>query len=51
MESWKKTIYISWGIIFFHAVGLGMLMPFLPLYIKDLGIRDPKDLATWSGIL
>ena len=51
MESWKKTLYISWAIIFFLAAGLGMLFPFLPLYIKELGITDPKAQAAWSGII
>jgi DHA1 family multidrug resistance protein-like MFS transporter len=51
MESWKKTLYISWAVLFFHTAGLGMLVPFLPLYIKDLGVADPKAQAVWSGII
>lgn len=51
MESWKKILYISWGILFFHTIGMGMIMPFLPLYVKELGISDPKAQSTWSGIL
>ena len=26
-------------------------MPFLPLYIKELGVTDPKAQAAWSGII
>jgi DHA1 family multidrug resistance protein-like MFS transporter len=51
MESWKKTLYISWAVLFFHTAGLGMLMPFLPLYVKELGVTDPKAQAVWSGII
>ena len=51
MESWKKTLYISCAIIFFLSAGLGMLIPFLPLFIKELGISDPKAQAAWSGII
>src|SRR5450759_3420561 len=51
MESWKKTLYISWCIIFIHSAGMGMLAPFLPLYVKELGIIDPKAQSAWSGIL
>jgi len=51
MESWKKILYISWGVIFFHTAGTGMLMPFLPLYVKELGVTSPQAQSLWSGIL
>jgi len=51
MASWKKILYISWGIIFFHNAGLGMLLPFLPLYVKELGVVGLKAQSAWSGIL
>jgi len=51
MEPWQKTLYISWAILFFLAAGLSMMMPFLPLYIKELGINDPKAQAAWSGMI
>ena len=51
MESWKKTLYISCTIIFFLTAGLGMLIPFLPLFIKELGITDFKAQTAWSGII
>jgi MFS transporter, DHA1 family, multidrug resistance protein len=51
MEPWRKTLYISWVILFFHAAGMGMLVPFIPLYIKELGVFDPKAQSEWSGIL
>ena len=51
MESWKRTLYVSWGVLFFQSLAMGMLMPFLPLYIKDLGVTDPRAQATWSGII
>ena len=31
--------------------GMSVIMPFLPLYIADLGIKDPKALSVWSGVL
>jgi DHA1 family multidrug resistance protein-like MFS transporter len=51
MESWKKILYISWCIIFFHGVGMAMLIPFLPLYLKELGITNVRALSVWSGII
>ncbi len=51
MESWKKILYISWCIIFFHGAGMSMLIPFLPLYVKELGITDLGAQSVWSGII
>ncbi len=51
MESWKRTLYLSWAILFSIAAGLGMFMPFLPLYVKDLGVTDPRAQSLWSGVL
>ena len=51
MESWRKTLYITWAIIFIHGIGLQMFAPFLPLYLKQLGVTGPKAQSTWSGIL
>ncbi len=31
--------------------GMSMIMPFLPLYIGDLGVKDPKALSVWSGVI
>jgi len=31
--------------------GMGMIMPFLPSMVKELGITDPRDISVWSGIL
>jgi len=31
--------------------GMAMILPFLPLYIRELGVSDPKALSVWSGIV
>ena len=31
-------------------VGMSMVVPFLPLYIRDLGITDPTEVERWSGL-
>jgi DHA1 family multidrug resistance protein-like MFS transporter len=32
-------------------VGMSMVIPFLPFYIRELGITDPAELERWSGIV
>jgi len=32
-------------------LGLGFALPFLPLFVQELGVADPKDAAQWAGVL
>lgn len=32
-------------------VGMSMVVPFLPFYIRELGITNPDELEHWSGIV
>jgi DHA1 family multidrug resistance protein-like MFS transporter len=32
-------------------LGLGFALPFLPLFVQELGVRDPADAAQWAGVL
>ena len=32
-------------------LGLGFALPFLPLFVQELGVVDPGDAAQWAGIL
>ena len=32
-------------------VGMSMVIPFLPFYIRDLGVTDPAELQKWSGLI
>ena len=37
--------------IFIAFVGFQFFSPFLPLYIRELGVTDPSAVALWSGVL
>lgn len=32
-------------------LGLGFALPFLPLFVQELGVHDPADAAQWAGFL
>jgi hypothetical protein len=51
MELWKKNLYSLWVAQFTAAVGLSMVMPFLPFYLKELGVTDPDSVKIWSGLV
>ncbi len=51
MEPWRKNLYTLWGTQFLAMVGMNLVVPFLPFYIRHLGVTDPDDLARWSGLV
>jgi len=51
MELWQKNLYSLWGAQFVAAVGLSMVIPFLPFYLRELGITEKQAVKLWSGLL
>ena len=51
MENWKKNLYVLWGTQFLAMVGMNLVVPFLPFYIRELGVTNPNELARWSGLV
>lgn len=51
MEAWKRNLFILWFGSFFSSVGIGMIIPFLPLYVQELGIHDVKQAALWAAMI
>ena len=50
-EGWRRNelaVNIAAGLVFF---GFTLVMPFLPLYVEELGVRGVGKIALWSGIL
>lgn len=51
MELWRKNLYILWGTQFLAMMGMNLVVPFLPFFIRQLGVTDPNELAWWSGLV
>ena len=51
METWRKNLYSLWVAQFIAVVGLSMVVPFLPFYLKELGVTAREDVKIWSGLL
>jgi DHA1 family multidrug resistance protein-like MFS transporter len=51
MELWRKNLYVLWGTQFLAMAGMNLVVPFLPFYIRELGVEDPESLARWSGLV
>ena len=51
MEIWQRNLAICCAATFIVSVGTSQMAPILPLYICELGIEAPEDVARWSGIV
>ncbi len=51
MEPWRKNLYTLWGTQFLAMLGMNLVVPFLPFYIRELGVTEPTALARWSGLV
>ena len=50
MISWKKNLFSLWLGCFITGLGTSQILPFLPLYISQLGSYDTASLTLWSGM-
>ncbi|MFC3395255.1 multidrug efflux MFS transporter MdtG [Brenneria rubrifaciens] len=48
---WKRNLYVTWLGCFFTGAAFSLVMPFLPLYVEQLGITGHSALNMWSGIV
>jgi len=44
-------LYFLWFGQFLAMVGMSMVVPFLPFYLRDLGITNQSELGKWSGLV
>lgn len=51
MELWRKNLYILWGTQFLAMLGMNLVVPFLPFFVRELGVSDADDLARYSGLV
>ena len=49
LEPWRKNLYIMWLSQFIAMAGMSLVVPFLPFFVRDLGVSDADEVARWSG--
>nr|MBD8131973.1 multidrug efflux MFS transporter [Pantoea agglomerans] len=50
MEPWKINLISVWFGCFFTGLAISQIIPFLPLYLEQLGITGGESLSLWSGL-
>lgn len=49
--AWKQTVRILFVVHLLTAAGFSLVIPFLPLYVRKLGIESVGNVAFWSGMI
>ncbi len=51
MEPWKRNLYTLWVAEFLAALGMSFVLPFLPFFIRELGVKEMHEVERWAGIV
>jgi DHA1 family multidrug resistance protein-like MFS transporter len=49
-EGWRRNLFAVTAASFIGHTGFTLVMPFLPLYFRQLGVSDVGEIAMWSGL-
>ncbi len=50
-EQWERNVHALTLAVFVAFTGFTIVMPFLPLYVRQLGVTDEAQVALWSGVI
>ena len=51
IPQWRRNLYVLFGVQLLSTAGFSLVFPFLPLYIKELGVATVGSLEFWSGMV
>ncbi|WP_008339198.1 MFS transporter [Alicyclobacillus acidocaldarius] len=49
MTAWRRTLVILWCANFCAAAGMSQIIPFIPLYLAELGLHTERSIDHWSS--
>lgn len=51
MTNWKVNLAVLWTGQFLTMSGMTMIVPFLPLYLQELGMQNEREIAIWASVI
>jgi len=48
--AWRRNLAALWFAQLTAIFGFSFAFPFLPVYLRQLGVQDPAELAVWTGV-
>src|SRR5436190_6725564 len=49
-DAWQRNVFAVTAASFMGYTGFTLVMPFLPLFIGQLGVTDVGQIAMWTGV-
>ena len=49
--AWERNQWVTTAMVFVVFVAFAFVIPFLPLYVRELGVTDPEAATLWAGVL
>ena len=50
-STWERNQWVTTAMVFVVFLGFASVIPFLPLYVRELGVTDPEEATLWAGVL
>jgi DHA1 family multidrug resistance protein-like MFS transporter len=50
-EPWRRNQQVMVATVFVVFTGFAFVLPFMTLYVRELGVSDPGAVALWAGVL
>jgi MFS transporter, DHA1 family, multidrug resistance protein len=51
MTPWRRNLHVTVVMVFTVFTAFAFVLPFLPLYVRQLGVAGEQRVALWSGVL
>lgn len=51
MKVFERNQYVTTAVVFVVFTGFAFVIPFLPLFVRQLGVLADERVAAWSGLL
>lgn len=51
LSMWQKNLIVLWFGVFMTGIGMSEIMPFLSLYIDELGTFTQSQLSLYSSLV
>jgi len=50
MKTWRQNLYLIWISQFIAMMGMSLVVPFLPFFVRELGVTELREVEKWSGL-
>jgi len=50
LADWRRNLFALTAAVFIGFAGFTLVMPFLPIYIQQMGVQDVGAIAAWTGV-